>query len=153
MISWNMNSDTLNPNQRRFLLISLLSVEKALRKTSQLLTQSSDAGILYTRKPFHHGEFRDTALEKINCILEELETFIKQLGLNPLEEDSARIIVSELTMSWAGLEDCRSNRLKGYGELAPQAADWLDERIEHFASLIIELTRILSINQSESLEG
>lgn len=149
----NLNSDTFNSHQRRYLLISLLSVEKALRKTTQLLTQSGETGVLFVRKPFRHEELRDIALKKINCILEELETFIKQLALKPLEEDSTRMIVSELTMSWAGLEDCHSSHLKGYGELNPQTADWLDERIEHFASQMIELTRILSTNQSEGLEG
>ena len=129
----------LNPNQQNYLYASLRNFEKALRLADQLLAQGDERGILYYQKSNLDSALRQSARDKISLALEELAKLANQLGIEPREENSDQVIMAQMSASWSDLVDSQSGRLKGYGQLDPQAAAQIDPAVNRLAQLAVEL--------------
>jgi hypothetical protein len=130
---------SLNPNQQNYLYASLRNFEKALRLADQLLAQGDERGILYYQKSNLDPALRQSARDKISLALEELAKLANQLGIEPREENSDQVIMAQMSASWSDLVDSQSGRLKGYGQLDPQAAALIDPAVNRLAQLAVEL--------------
>lgn len=136
-----MEETLLTPSQERSLRASLLLFEKALRRADRLLSDKDEIGILYYRKSFMDIKSRGLIQKKIANTLVELKVFSEKLGLKPIEESLENTIMSEMSISWESLEESRSKRMRGYGEISPQAVEIIDPAIDHFARIALGLSR------------
>ena len=121
-----MDQITLTEPQHRHLRTSLLTYEKALRNADRLLSEGDEVGILYHRTQHLDADQRRLAHEEIMKALQEIASLANQLRIEPVEEDSAHIILPEMIVSWANLVDCHSDRMKGYGTIDPEASSKID---------------------------
>ena len=135
----------LNPNQQNYLYASLRSFEKALRLADQLLAQGDERGILYYQKSNLDPALRQSAHDKIIQALQEVANLVERLGLEPREENSDQMIMAQMSASWADLVDSQSSRLKGYGQVDPQAAALIDPAVNHLARLAAELGEFFTL--------
>ena len=135
----------LNPNQQNYLYASLRNFEKALRQAEQLLAQGDERGILYYQKSNLDPALRQSARQKISLALEELASLVKQLGLEPRQENSDQLIMAQMSASWSDLVDSQSGRLKGYGQIDPQAAALIDPAVNRLARLAAELGEFFTL--------
>lgn len=138
-----MGANSLNPSQQRYLYASLISFERALRLADDLLSNPDERGILYYRQVQLNDLQRQEVRERISQALYELKVFADRLGFEPKEENSAQMIMAEMSMSWVNLVDANSDRLLKYGDLSPEAAAFIDPAIEQLARIAIEFTRIV----------
>lgn len=123
------------PAQQRHLQASLLLFEKALRMAQRLLADDGETGICYRRRAY-----TDPALSaQIERVLDELEDFARLLGFAPLEEDTRQIIAAEMNAAWAALEDCRSERMRGYGKLDAETAAHSDAALQRLSRAALAL--------------
>ena len=136
---------SLNPNQQNYLYASLRNFEKALRQAEQLLAQGDERGILYYQKSNLDPALRQSARQKISLALEELASLVKQLGLEPRQENSDQLIMAQMSASWSDLVDSQSGRLKGYGQIDPQAAALIDPAVNRLARLAAELGEFFTL--------
>ena len=136
---------SLNPNQQNYLYASLRNFEKALRQADQLLAQGDERGILYYQKSNLDPALRQSARQKISLALQELANLADQLGLEPREENSDQLIMAQMSASWSDLVDSQSGRLKGYGQLDPQAAAVVDPAVNRLARLAAELGEFFTL--------
>ncbi|HMN15536.1 MAG TPA: hypothetical protein PKD55_24735 [Bellilinea sp.] len=144
--------DYLTESQKRSLTSSLYLFEKALRKAAQLLLEEDVDGIFFSRKSRLSPTKRQYIQKKIFQTLKELANFANQLGLNSTEESVENEIMADMSISWENLEECRSKRLKGYGELDPLVAQLVDPAIDHFARIALELSSLIIENTQEKRE-
>jgi phage terminase small subunit len=138
----------LNPNQQNYLYATLRAFEKSLRLADQLLVDGAEQGILYYQKSYLDAELRQSARHKISLALQELARLANQLGLEPREENSDQMIMAQMSASWADLVDSQSSRLKGYGQVDPQAAALIDPAVNHLARLAAELGEFFTADPS-----
>jgi phage terminase small subunit len=138
----------LNPNQQNYLYATLRAFEKSLRLADQLLVDGAEQGILYYQKSYLDVELRQSARHKISQALQELARLANQLGLEPREENSDQMIMAQMSASWADLVDSQSSRLKGYGQVDPQAAALIDPAVNHLARLAAELGEFFTADPS-----
>jgi hypothetical protein len=144
-----MDQIILTEPQQRSLRAALISYERALRLANRLLEDGDEVGILYHRKlSLDPDQYRLTH-EKISRALQELSDLVKQLGLKPVEEDAARIIVSQMSASWTDLVDCRSDRMKGYGKVDLETATKIDPAIDGLAKIALELCNLITSDSSK----
>lgn len=136
----------LNSAQKRYLRASLYSFEKSLREIDQILTEGDVAGILFERRLALTAAQREQARDQIAQALQTLASFAHRLGLERSLEDPARIVMAEMSVSWANLEDCRPKRLKSYGELSPEIAREIDPAIDQLVNIAMKLTRLIPVN-------
>lgn len=143
-----MKETLLTPSQGRSLHASLLLFEKALRMVDRLLSEGDEIGILYYRKSNVDIQSCELIQKQIAITQVELEDFAKILGLRPIEESLESTIMAEMSISWESLEESRSKRMRGYGELSPQAVEIIDPAIDHFARIALGLSRIFTTETS-----
>jgi hypothetical protein len=144
-----MEESLLTPSQERSLYASLITFEKALRLVDRLLSDGDEIGILYYRKSYLDIQARERIRNKIAVTLVELKGFTEKLGLLPTEKNLESIIMTEMSISWESLEESRSKRLRGYGNISPQAMEIIDPAIDHFARIALELSSISTHKTSE----
>jgi hypothetical protein len=138
----------LNPNQQNYLYATLSAFEKSLRLADRLLAEGDERGILYYQKSYLDAGLRQSARHKISLALQELANLANQLGLQPREENSDQMIMAQMGASWADLVDSQSSRLKGYGQVDPQAAALIDPAVNHLARLAAELGEFFTADPS-----
>ncbi|HML39581.1 MAG TPA: hypothetical protein PKD23_02755 [Bellilinea sp.] len=145
-----MEETLLTSTQERSLHASLLLFEKALRKVDRLLSDGDEIGILYYRKSYLDKQTRELIHKKIANTLVELEEFTKKLALRPIAESLESTIMGEMSISWESLEESRSKRMRGYGEISPQAVEIIDPAIDHFARIALGLSSIFTSEPSNN---
>ena len=140
---------SLTESQKRSLTISLFLFEKALRKSTQLLSEENETGIFYSRKSSLSSEKRLIIQKKISQTLNELALFAKKMEFSTTEENIESEIMADMSISWENLEECRSKRLRGYGNLDPRAVQIIDPAINYFAQRAIELSGLVANNSHD----
>lgn len=140
------NPVALTISQRRYLRASFTCFEKALRNADRLLNEGDEVGILYHRKMRLDAGQRQVLQGKINAALTELSALVKALGIRAAEEDASRIIMAEMSASWADLVDARSDHMSGYGAVNPGTALMLDPAIDRLAGMALEMSNMMQSN-------
>jgi hypothetical protein len=73
------------------------------------------------------------------------------MELSSTEESIESEIMADMSISWENIEECRSNRLKGYGRLNPNAVRIIDSAINYFAQRAIEISGLVTINSQDDV--
>lgn len=150
----NPKANYLTESQKRSLTSSLFLFEKALRNSAQLLSEENETGIFYSRKSHLSSEKRLLIQKRISQTLTDLSLFAKKMGLSITEESVESEIMADMSISWENIEECRSNRLQGYGNLDPRAVQLIDPAITYFAHTALELSGLVAyISQDNAIEG
>lgn len=148
----NPNENYLTESQKRSLTSSLFLFEKALHKAARLLSEEDEVGIFYSRKTHLSSRKRLFIQKKISQTLKDLANFAKKMGLSSTEESIESEIMADMSISWENIEECRSNRLQGYGELNPNAVRIIDSAINYFAQRAIELSSLVTTNSQDDAD-
>ena len=72
-------------------------------------------------------------------VIEALRNIKRDLRLQPLESSSIGIIRAYLSELWVSLVETRGRHLSGYGEVPPDLAAYLNERVGKLESLVEEI--------------
>ena len=129
--------------QQRAIRASLMLFEKALRNADRLLSETEFTGILYYRRSRIDSKHSRIVRKKISKALDEVAKFVKKLHLTPVEENIEGSIMAEMSISWENLEECRSKRMQGYGDLDPNTAALIDPIIGSLARRAIALSNLV----------
>lgn len=140
-----MEQELLTLPQKRALTSSLRIFESALRKADRLLGDADEKGIFVSRGSRIDIQQKRRIQEKITETLKDLAEFSRTLKLESDEvEDFGSVIRAEMSISWESLEESRSKRLKGYGEINPSTAKLIDSAITHFSQVALEIGQMVS---------
>lgn len=134
--------DLLNPAQAISLFTVLKMFEENLRQINFWLDGAEINGILYHSKLHLPADKATLAKEIVAHALNLIEMLAKEIKLEPIEEDPARQIIGQMSVSWANLVDTRSRKLKRYGEVNSGVAEALDPHIDRLARLALNLASI-----------
>jgi hypothetical protein len=141
-----MKDERMNPAHKRALRSALHLFETALRNTERELRAGEENGILFQRKVRMDSAQKQQVLGLITSTLEELEGFARELGITPVQETVEGAIMARMSLAWENLENCRPERMKGYGYLDTQAAAVLDPAITHLAQSALQISRLAELN-------
>lgn len=130
----------LNPYQQNFIRASLRSFEDALRQVNRFLEEGDERGILYYQKMTLDDERCQLAKEKVEYALQELASFVSELGLEPVEENPAQRIMALMSVSWENLAEIQVKRLQNYGDIDAETANFIGPKADRLARLAIEVS-------------
>lgn len=124
----------LNSSQRRHLEITL----------GRLLLEMEDSGYWLERWPGSDGT-RDHVRQTLEGVQEKIRERSQELGLSPMARrvDPRRRLESLASHWWSSVLDCRSQVLRGYGELAEGTAPLLDPIVDELADAMMGLLSLL----------
>jgi hypothetical protein len=130
----------LNANHRRVLEVRLQSLERDLLQARWLMRQPPEDGVLVHYRPIP-SEVRARIEKLVDRMLAEIAALANRFGFQPKVEDIGNSVSAEMVVAWADLNDMRSSKLRGYGEVDPALAETLDPHIEQ----LIKLSYVISM--------
>jgi len=139
-----MDQIHLTTSQKRSIQASLLTFERTLRNADRILSNGDENGIFYKRKMQLDQHNRQLIREKISQLLLDLADCRREFEMEAWDEYSERIIMFEMSASWESLEESRSKRLRGYGELDTPTAKKVDKAIDHFAQAALSIRSMIN---------
>ena len=137
----------LNENHRRILVIALAHVDGLLREIETAAAAGDSPSLFPKYIPDVTPQQRKVIAGHIAVIRAKLVESLDRLGLTP-PEPSVRAswgIVTSLDYALVAVEDSAPSRIRGYGEVGPQAATLLESveadlmtALQHFRRYIMQ---------------
>lgn len=142
----------LNANHRRVLEVRLQSLERDLLQTRWLMRQQPEDGTLVRYHPI--PSIVRARIEKlVDRMLAEIAALTNQFGFEPKVEDIGGSVSAEMVIAWADLNDMRSSKLRGYGEVDPALTETLDPHIERLIQLSYALSLVAKSDSPATSEA
>lgn len=128
----------LNDAQRRALGAGLRQIETELAAIEQLLHETYQ-GVMVSFEDdvaASKGARLEHGIAEARQLLRELQA---TLGLAPERISKRRWIGGHLLLLAVVAEECQSRHLRGYGNVGPELAAWLDPRAGRLAELLLAM--------------
>ena len=135
---------SLNKNQERAVAVRLRLLEERLATMARLM-DDDERGRLYRRARAPYSAEQRARIEAVIVeIRAEIDHVADTFGLASEEQDAARRIVGLLGITWEGLGDVRTGRLRGLGDVDPALREQLNPSIERLMDLVLDLQEVAS---------
>jgi hypothetical protein len=129
----------LNPNQKRFLMITLGVVEDELRRLKELLRDESEEKLFSRIKDDIGLEEKNLLNEKIGYLIVYLINLKKLFDLSESEFVLRYIVKATSVYLSIQLEEAMSRRLKGRGEITPDLEETLDPKLNEMRFVLRQM--------------
>jgi len=132
----------LSPGHRSPVTVRLSALERSLDEVEALIRRRPEDGLLHrwfdslTEDEKRHLE---QLISQARC---ELRALVEEFALPAETADIRGRIQTILAMAWSDLEDTRPRKLRGYGEMPADAADFLDLHVLRLIHLITAMSAI-----------
>lgn len=134
----------LNEHQQRRIEVSLALVDRALLEMERFYL--SEKPLVSEMVHFTSDLAADERREIVHLIEEfrrGLRSVRETFQLKPQSVNLRRLLRSYFSHFWSVLHDCRSTKLRGYGEVDPELSHRLDPEIDRLIALAERLERII----------
>jgi hypothetical protein len=74
----------------------------------------------------------------------------QKLSLEKRGEETKGQILGSMAIQWVNLEEIRSKRLRGYGEVPNELREFLDPQVDRIMSLVDEISKIASSREKDT---
>jgi hypothetical protein len=78
---------------------------------------------------------------------EEVALLVKEYELQPKALDSRSYIDAKMALTWAGLNEVLSSKLKRYGEVDPALSENLDPRLNRLIDLALQTAEVVRVGK------
>jgi len=129
----------LNPNQKRFLMITLGVVEDELRRLKGLLRDEREERLFSRIKNDIGQEEKNLLNEKIDYLIAYLANLKKLFDLSESEFVLRYIVKATSVYLSIQLEEAMSRRLKGRGEITPDLEETLDPKLNEMRFVLRQM--------------
>lgn len=128
----------INDNHRRALTSALRMVQNTLREFVEIVVSASGP----TDRRFSSQQAKEL-LKRISQAQQQVASLSTQFKIPAIEEtDPAWTISVGVASLWNILEDCKSKRLRGYGEVADSTKPLLDKEIQKLIEVLQEIAAV-----------
>jgi len=139
MINLSCGEFMLNPNQKRFLMITLGVVEDELKRLKELL-QGEREERLFSRIKDDIGQEKKSLLnEKVDSLIVYLVNLKKFFDLSESEFVLEHIVKATSVYLSIQLEEAMSRRLMGRGGITPDLEETLDPKLNEMKSVLHQM--------------
>ena len=138
-----MKKIQLPANHQRSLSVVARAIEESLNDIATRLQPNRSGNLLRQIEPSFTDEERSTILAAVEEIREALADLINTFDLTPSSVSEKQIVLAQSAHIWTLLEDSFSHKMKGYGEIPPDAARVLDDKIGSMLERVEQLSRAI----------
>ena len=129
----------VSENHKRAISSSLILLDQMLCEAEQIANGRESRSVLYEERNALSPEQRERLLAEISTMREMLSEIKTRLGLRAQVENLSRVIWARSSGLWPMLVETQSRHLKGYGEVPPELAGYLDPAIERLIDHLISI--------------
>ncbi len=130
----------MSAHHRRVIAVRLRVLENYCRTLLDLFTPLK--AHLTRRKPLP-AEHAEEIRRRVDDLVERIARMHRELNLEPAQVDARRQASALVSSMGVDLEELRPRYLKGYGEVPPSLAEYLDEQIGDCLDCVARLHRAL----------
>jgi hypothetical protein len=121
----------------RSLESTLILADESLLRMRRLLREAGQEGIVRQVTNTMNEDARHDLIGAIDELARDFQSFAADFSLEQHDLDLRRVLDAELSSLWVDLQDCRPDRMKGYGQtFTPEAGALLENRIERLLARI-----------------
>ncbi len=133
----------LNPNQKRFLMITLGVVEDELKRLKELLRGEREERLFSRIKDDIGQEEKSLLNEKIDYLIVYLINLKKFFDLSESEFVLRYIVKAASVYLSIQLEEATSRRLEGRGEITPDLEEILDPKLKEMKLVLHQMESLV----------
>ena len=135
---------TLHEFHARSLASTLILADASVRRMERLLTNGGERGLIRSIESTLSKEERTVLLHDVHSLQRMLTLMAESFALPRSTLDLRRVLDGELSTLWVLFEDCRPERMKGYGqEFSPEERSRLEETVNQLTDRVRAITRRL----------
>jgi hypothetical protein len=124
----------------RSLEATLCRADESIHRMERLLLEGGQNGVVRKVENTLSKESREALLARVGSLRALLASMAETFSLQPHPLDLRRVLHAEISHLWVLFENCRPERMKGYGqEFAKGAREALVENVE---TLLAEILRL-----------
>jgi hypothetical protein len=131
----------LSPSQKRALVVQLRNLEQVLYSVGHRIRERPQEGLLT-----HYIPVPETIRRRFEALIEqmheELALLVRKFELPSKAVDSRRYIKAKMALTWSGLNEVLSSKLKRYGEVDPALSASLDPCLNRLIDLAFEIAEV-----------
>jgi hypothetical protein len=133
----------LNDNQRRHYEILFARLEQSLDQIDRAIQNEPSRAQLTVPVDDLPTRFIAEAAPLIAALRAMMLDLVRSLGLRPRETSRRRTIQALITSEMNGVQDGYASRLRGYGEVDPSVARYLDPQLQRLHAGLGALSQLL----------
>jgi hypothetical protein len=138
-----MKKVQLPANHQRSLSVVARAIEESLNDVATRLQSGRSANLLRQIEPSFTDEERSAILATAEEIRNALADLVNTFDLSPSSVTEKQIVLAQYAHIWTLLEDSFSGKMRGYGEIPPDAARVLDDKIGSLLEKVERLRRAI----------
>jgi hypothetical protein len=128
----------------RSLEATLSQTDESIHRMEQLLVDGGQEGVVRKIENTLSKESREALLARVGSLRALLASMAQTFSLQPHPLDIRRVLNAEISTMWVLFENCRPERMKGYGqEFAKEARGALEKCVETLLAEILKLRKQL----------
>ena len=131
----------LNPSQKRALAVQLRNLEQLLLRVGHCIRERPEEALLTHYIPVPET-IRPRLASLTGQMREEIVLLVKQYELQPKAVDSRSYINAKMALTWSGLNEVLSSKLKRYGEVDPALSASLDPCLNRLIDLALQIAEV-----------
>lgn len=134
----------ISRNHKARLAVSMQVLEDTISDVEELIKSTNRSKIM--TEAVHNLSSWEKALilKRIDEIRGLIDYIAQELKLEKRREETKSQILGVMTIQWVNLEEIKSKRLRGYGEVPDELREFLDPLVDVIMSLVNEICKIAS---------
>jgi len=134
----------LHEYHARSLEATLSRVDEALNRMERLLIAGGQQGVVRKIENTLSPGSNEILLAEVRSLRKMVVSLAQTFSLEPHPLDIRRVLDAEISTMWVLFENCRPERMKGYGQaFAKEAREALEKNVEMLLAQILKLRRRL----------
>jgi len=129
----------LNPSHKRALIAALGEVENKLTSLRRFLLKTEGERLFLHVTDDLTLDEKEKLIQKIECLMDRLISLKSLFGLKPSERVLRWIARATAVYLSVQLEEIKSDRLRGYGEVKTEAKNILDPTLNEMILILREM--------------
>jgi hypothetical protein len=123
---------------------TLSRVDEAINRMERLLTDGSQEGVVRKIENTLSPAASEVLLARVRSLREMAGRMAQTFSLQSHPLDIRRVLDAEASTMWVLFENCRPERMKGYGQVfAKEAREALEKNVESLLAETLKLRRAL----------
>ena len=132
----------ISRNHKARLAVSMQVLEDSISDVEELIKSTNRRKIMTEAVDNLSSWEKVLILKRIESIKELINHIVQELNLERRREETTSRILGSMTIQWVNLEEIKSKRLRGYGEVPDELREFLDPRVDKIMSLVNEICKI-----------
>jgi hypothetical protein len=134
----------LHEYHARSLEATLSRVDEALNRMERLLIAGGQEGVVRKIENTLSPGSNEILLAEVRSLRKMVVSLAQTFRLEPHPLDIRRVLDAEISTMWVLFENCRPERMKGYGQaFAKEAREALEKNVEMLLAQILKLRKRL----------